>query len=198
MDPVTDIEEDLRRSVTNLIQYVGDDPSRPGVEKTPQRFVDAMKEVTSGYHVSLEEIVNDALFPLDIGCDRNMIIVRDIQIYSICEHHLLPFHGTCHIAYIPSDKVLGLSKLARIAEMFSKRLQIQERLTEQIAQAVEDVVKPLGVGVVIHAEHMCMTMRGVQKPGSMTTTSALRGAFRNDPRTRQEFLTLVCRGDNSM
>lgn len=196
--PSSEVEDQLRQSIASLIKFVGDDPSRPGVEKTPQRFVDAMKEITSGYRESLHDIVNDALFPLDIGCDRNMIIVRDIQIYSICEHHLLPFHGKCHIAYIPKDKVLGLSKLARIADMFSKRLQIQERLTEQIAQAVEEAVDPLGVGVVIHAEHMCMTMRGVKKPSSMTTTSAVRGAFRNDARTRQEFLTLVCRGDTSL
>ena len=181
----------LEDHVTDLIQYIGEDPHREGLEKTPQRFVKAMKAITSGYGQSLSDIVNDALFPLDPNCERNMIIVRDIQIYSMCEHHLLPFHGVCHIAYIPRDKVLGLSKLARIADMYSRRLQIQERLTDQIAKAMEEVADPLGVGVVIHAEHMCMTMRGVEKPGSITTTSALLGAFRNDSRTRQEFLTLA-------
>jgi GTP cyclohydrolase I len=170
---------------------MGDDPNRPGVEKTPRRYVDALKDITIGYQMSLKDIVNDALFPLESLGERNMIIVRDIQIYSLCEHHLLPFHGVCHIAYIPSDKVLGLSKLARIAEIFSRRFQIQERLTEQIARAMEEVCNPVGVGVVIHAEHMCMSMRGVQKPGSITTTSALLGCFRSDPRTRQEFLTLA-------
>lgn len=174
-----------------LLKYIREDPSRPGLIKTPERFVDALREITLGYDQCLADIVNDALFPLESDSERNMIIVRGIKIYSLCEHHLLPFHGTCDIAYIPSDKVLGLSKLARIAEMFSRRLQIQERLTDQIAKAVEEAVSPVGVGVIIHAEHMCMTMRGVQKPGSITTTSALLGAFRDDHRTRQEFLNLA-------
>ena len=177
--------------VSELIHYIGEDPTRPGLEKTPKRFVDALEEITCGYAQSIEEIVNGALFPLEAGCEHNMIIVRDIPIYSLCEHHLLPFHGTCTIGYIPTENVLGLSKLARIAEMFARRLQIQERLTDQIARAIEEVVKPVGVGVIMHAEHMCMTMRGVQKPGSVTSTSALLGAFRNDPRTRQEFLSLA-------
>lgn len=191
-------ENDLCEAVAEMIHFVGDDPQRPGMVKTPQRYVDAMKDITAGYHMSLSEIVNDALFDLDTDSARNMIIVRDIKIYSMCEHHLLPFHGVCHIAYIPSKKVLGLSKLARIADMFAKRFQIQERLTEQIARAIEEVAKPLGVGVVINAEHMCMTMRGVQKPGAITTTSAVRGAFQNDPKTRQEFLSLVCGTPHSL
>ena len=184
-------ESRLVESVSDLIEFLGEDSTRPGLEKTPQRYIDAMKEITAGYHQSLSAIVNDALFPLEPTSERNMIITRDIQIHSMCEHHLLPFHGVCHIAYIPSTKVLGLSKLARVADMFSKRLQIQERLTDQIAKAIEEVVEPLGVGVVIHAEHMCMSMRGVQKSGCVTTTSSLLGAFRDDPKTRQEFLSLV-------
>jgi len=177
--------------VSGLIEFIGENPMRPGLLKTPKRFAEALKEITVGYSQSLSDIVNDALFPLETDSERNMIIVRSIPIYSLCEHHLLPFHGTCDIAYIPSENVLGLSKLARIAEMFSRRLQIQERLTDQIAKAVDEVVKPIGVGVIIHAEHMCMTMRGVEKPGSITTTSALLGVFRDDPRTRQEFLNLA-------
>jgi len=184
-------EADAVASVGNLLRFIGEDPSREGIVKTPQRFVKALKEITSGYHQSLDDLVNDALFILEGDCERNMIIVRDIQITSLCEHHLLPFHGKCTIGYIPTKKVLGLSKLARIAEMYARRLQIQEHLTSQIASAIEQVVSPIGVGVVIHAEHMCMTMRGVQKPGTITTTSALLGAFRNDPRTRAEFLNLA-------
>lgn len=177
--------------MVDLLRFLGEDPTREGLQKTPKRYVKAMKAITSGYEQSLSDIVNDALFSLEPSCERSMIIVRDIQFYSMCEHHLLPFHGVCHIAYVPRDKVLGLSKLARIAQMFSRRLQIQERLTDQIAKAMTEVVDPLGVGVVIHAEHMCMTMRGVEKPGSITTTSALLGVFRTDPRTRQEFLSLA-------
>jgi len=184
-------ENELVEGVRQMISFMGDNPDRPGVEKTPRRYVDALKDITIGYQMSLADIVNGALFPIEHLGERNMIIVRDIQIYSLCEHHLLPFHGVCHIAYIPTDKVLGLSKLARIAEMFARRFQIQERLTYQIAHAMEEACGPLGVGVVIHAEHMCMSMRGVQKPGSITTTSALLGCFRSDPRTRQEFLTLT-------
>ena len=189
MNPVDDAK--AIECAETLIRYIGEDPAREGIVKTPARFIKALKEITSGYRDSLDDIVNEALFNLEGDCERNMIIVRDIQIHSLCEHHLLPFHGKCTIGYIPTKKVLGLSKLARIAEMFSKRLQIQEHLTAQIAEAIEKVAHPIGVGVVIHAEHMCMTMRGVQKPGSITTTSALLGAFRNDPRTRAEFLNLA-------
>jgi GTP cyclohydrolase I len=178
-------------SITNLLLHIGEDPTRDGLRKTPERFAKALRELTCGYNQSLEEIVNDALFSLEGDGERNMIIVRDIHISSLCEHHLLPFNGTCTIGYIPRAKVLGLSKFARIADMYSKRLQIQEHLTAQIASAIETVIQPAGVGVMIHAEHMCMTMRGIQKPGSTTTTSALLGEFRNDPRTRAEFLSLA-------
>ena len=189
--PHTIDEETATSYVSEIIRFIGENPEREAIRKTPGRFVKALKEVTSGYGQSLETIVNGALFELDESCERNMIIVRDIPIHSLCEHHLLPFFGTCTIAYIPTKTVLGLSKLARIADMFARRLQIQEHLTDQIAKAVMDTVEPLGVGVLIDAEHMCMTMRGVQKPGTVTTTSSLRGVFRNDPRTRQEFLQLA-------
>lgn len=190
--PSTSTEDtEIIANIRDMLVHLGENPDRPGMEKTPKRFLDALKFATSGYDQSLDEIVNDALFPLESLGERNMIMVRDIQIYSMCEHHLLPFHGICHIAYIPTKNVLGLSKVARIAEMFARRFQIQERLTDQIASAIAEACAPLGVGVVIHAEHMCMTMRGVQKPGSITTTSSLFGCFRSDPRTRQEFLTLA-------
>ena len=184
-------EDQATQHVRDLIEFIGEEAEREGLQKTPKRYIEALREVTSGYNQSLGEIVNDALFPLDPAYERNMIVVRDIQLYSMCEHHLLPFHGTCTIGYIPSDKVLGLSKLARISEMFARRLQIQERLTEEIARAVEQVTAAIGVGVIINAEHMCMSMRGAQKPGAITTTSSLLGVFRTDSRTRQEFLSLV-------
>ena len=191
MDSKMVTETEAIESVGSLLQYIGENPEREGLVKTPQRFVKALREITTGYNQSLDDIINDALFTLEGDCERNMVIIRDIQINSLCEHHLLPFHGKCTIGYIPTKKVLGLSKFARIADMYSKRLQIQEHLTAQIASAIEKAVQPVGVGVIIHAEHMCMTMRGVQKPGSITTTSALLGAFRNDPRTRAEFLNLA-------
>lgn len=191
MDSKMVTETEAIESVGSLLQYIGENPEREGLVKTPQRFVKALREITSGYNQSLDDIINDALFTLEGDSERNMVIIRDIQINSLCEHHLLPFHGKCTIGYIPTKKVLGLSKFARIADMYSKRLQIQEHLTAQIASAIDKAVQPVGVGVIIHAEHMCMTMRGVQKPGSITTTSALLGAFRNDPRTRAEFLNLA-------
>lgn len=185
------IMTDHTEHISQLIEYLGDNPNRCGLEDTPHRYLKAMTDATVGYHQSLTDIVNGALFPLSTDCERNMIIVRDIQIYSLCEHHLLPFFGTCTIGYIPTDVVLGLSKLARIAEMFARRLQIQERLTHEIARSIEEVTSASGVGVLIHAEHLCMSMRGAQKPGSITSTSVLRGSFKNDVATRQEFLTLA-------
>jgi len=175
-----------------LIETTGEDVTRPGLEQTPARFANAMAYLTRGYKMSLADIVNDAVFPVTES-QTDMVVVRDIPISSLCEHHLLPFHGTCHIAYIPRGKVLGLSKLARIADMYAARLQIQEKLGIEIARAIESVVAPLGVGVVIDASHSCMTMRGVTKPGSVTTTTSTLGLFHTDSATRSEFLALLAR-----
>ena len=169
---------------------IGEDPMREGLLKTPDRVAAAMDWMTRGYRQTPEEVVGDALFAED---HQNMVVVRDIEFYSMCEHHMLPFFGKAHIAYIPNGKVVGLSKLPRIVEVFARRLQVQERLTDQIAGAIEDVLNPRGVGVVIEASHLCMMMRGVEKQGSSTLTSAVRGSFRTDPRTRDEFLRLVHR-----
>eukprot|EP01087_Luapelamoeba_hula_P023470 TRINITY_DN8630_c0_g1_i1.p1 TRINITY_DN8630_c0_g1~~TRINITY_DN8630_c0_g1_i1.p1 ORF type:complete len:250 (+),score=76.62 TRINITY_DN8630_c0_g1_i1:24-752(+) len=178
----------LANAVRDMIEALGEDPSRPGLVKTPQRMAKAMQYFTSGYKMDLADVVNDAIFEEDAD---DMVIVRDINIYSLCEHHLIPFFGKAHIGYIPNKKVLGLSKLARIAEMYARRLQIQERLTREIASAVMEAIQPTGVGVVIEATHMCMTMRGAHKAGSSTTTSTMLGVFRSDEKTRLEFLRLV-------
>jgi GTP cyclohydrolase I len=167
---------------------IGEDPGREGLLKTPDRVAAAMDWLTRGYRQTAEGVVGDALFTED---HENMVVVRDIEFYSMCEHHMLPFFGKCHVAYIPDGRVVGLSKLPRIVEVFARRLQVQERLTDQVAGAIEDVLQPRGVGVVIEASHLCMMMRGVQKQGSSTITSALRGSFRTDPRTRDEFMRLV-------
>jgi GTP cyclohydrolase IA len=176
--------------VRELLMEIGEDPDREGLKKTPERVAAAYRFLTQGYHADVNAIVNGAVFE---SISHNMVIVRDIEIYSLCEHHMLPFFGKCHIGYITNNKVLGVSKLARIANGFSRRLQIQERLTQQIAQAVKDVIKADGVGVVMECRHMCMMMRGVEKQNSVMTTSAVLGTFRSDPATRAEFTNLILR-----
>ena len=174
--------------VREQLALIGEDPSRDGLVKTPDRVARAMGFLTQGYAMTLEDAVGDALFEEE---HENMVMVRDIELYSMCEHHMLPFFGKAHVAYIPHRRIVGLSKLPRIVDMFARRLQVQERLTEQVAKAIEEVLEPRGVGVVIEAYHMCMMMRGVEKQNSRTITSALRGSFRDDAKTRDEFLRLA-------
>jgi GTP cyclohydrolase I len=174
--------------VRRELELLGEDPNREGLLKTPERVAKAMSWLTRGYEMDVAEVVGDAVFEEQ---HESMVMVRDIELYSMCEHHMLPFFGKAHIAYIPQGRIVGLSKLPRIVEVFSRRLQVQERLTEQIAQAIQDVLHPEGVGVVIECEHLCMMMRGVEKQNSRTITSALRGSFKNDPMTRDEFLRLA-------
>jgi GTP cyclohydrolase IA len=174
--------------VRRQLALVGEDPDREGLIRTPERVAKAMSFLTSGYAMTVDDVVGSALFEEE---HENMVMVRDIELYSLCEHHMLPFFGKAHVAYIPNGKIVGLSKLPRIVEMFARRLQVQERLTEQVAKAIEEVLAPRGVGVVIEAFHMCMMMRGVEKQNSRTITSALRGVFRDDAKTRDEFLRLA-------
>jgi GTP cyclohydrolase I len=174
--------------VHRQLEILGEDPARSGLVRTPQRVAESLTWLTRGYALTVEEAVDGALFEED---HEEMVMVRDIELYSLCEHHLLPFFGRVHVAYIPDGRIVGLSKLPRIVEVFARRLQVQERLTEQIAHAIEDVLRPKGVGVVVEASHLCMMMRGVQKQNSRTITSALRGKFRDCPMTREEFLRLA-------
>jgi GTP cyclohydrolase I len=171
-----------------LLSHIGEDPEREGLLDTPDRAAKAMEFLTRGYRQNLEDIINNAIFTVE---DNHMIIVKDIELYSLCEHHMLPFFGKCHIGYIPEGKVLGVSKLARIVDHFARRLQIQERLTNQVADTLMETVAPEGVGVVIEAQHLCMMMRGVEKQNSCMVTSAMLGSFRNEQATRNEFLKLI-------
>lgn len=179
--------------VAQMLTMLGEEPSRDGLQRTPLRVAKAMDFLTSGYRTTIDEVVNNALFEDDDATadSRDMVIVKDIEFYSLCEHHMLPFFGKVHIGYIPRGKIIGLSKLARITDVFARRLQVQERMTNQIADAVAEVLDPLGVGVVSTASHFCMMMRGVQKQNSSTIVSALRGSFQKDERTRNEFMSLI-------
>jgi GTP cyclohydrolase I len=181
-------ELEMIQAVRTLLIGLGENPDREGLVDTPKRMVKALKFLTQGYHQSLDELLNGAVFTENTD---EMVLIRDIDIFSSCEHHILPILGRVHVAYIPQGRVVGLSKIARICEMYARRLQVQERLTAQIADAIEGLLKPQGVAVVVEATHMCMVMRGVEKPGSWTVTSAMRGLFAEDPKTRHEFLTLI-------
>jgi len=178
----------MQDSVRRLLADIGEDPAREGLRDTPRRVEQSMKFLTGGYRLQLSDVVNGALYSVEYN---EMVIVRDIDFYSLCEHHLLPFFGRCHVSYIPNGKVIGLSKIPRVVDMFARRLQVQERLTSQVADAIQNTVSPLGVAVVMEATHLCMAMRGVEKQNSVTTTSAMRGVMHQDARTRHEFLELI-------
>lgn len=178
----------VRAAVEVLLTEMGEDPTREGLVRTPVRVAQALKFLTSGYDQDIDVVLNDALFSIDYS---EMVIVKDIDFYSLCEHHMLPFFGKCHVAYVPRGRVVGLSKIPRLVEVFSRRLQVQERLTNQIAQVISAKLDPLGVAVVVEATHLCMLMRGVEKQNSFALTSAMLGVFRSDARTRMEFLELL-------
>ena len=182
-----EITEELRSNFENILKGIGEDPSRDGLLKTPERAAKAMQFLTQGYELDAEQILKSALFPEEYS---EMVIVKDIEVYSMCEHHILPFFGKAHVAYIPNGSVVGLSKIPRVVDVFARRLQVQERLTHQVLNCIQDTLNPLGAAVVIEARHMCMMMRGVEKQNSITTTSAFTGEFRNTD-TRNEFLTLL-------
>jgi GTP cyclohydrolase I len=174
--------------IRTLLSQIGEDPDREGLQDTPRRVEASLRFLTSGYQADIEKVLNNALFTVDYS---EMVIVKDIDFYSLCEHHLLPFFGKVHVAYIPNEKVIGLSKVPRLVDVFSRRLQVQERLTNEIAETIERAIQPLGVAVVVEATHLCMSMRGVEKQNSFAVTSAMLGAFRNSSRTRAEFLDLI-------
>ena len=174
--------------IRTILTEIGEDPSRDGLQNTPRRVDEALRFLTSGYRMNADEVLNGALF--DVAYDE-MVIVRDIELFSLCEHHLLPFFGKCHVAYIPNGRIIGLSKIPRLVDMYARRLQVQERLTTQIAETINEKIKPRGVAVVIEAQHLCMIMRGVEKQNSVAITSSMLGAFKDDQNTRNEFLNLV-------
>lgn len=178
----------VRESVRTILEEIGEDISREGLLRTPDRVAKAYQFLTEGYHKSIEEVINGAIFEEKYD---EMVIVKDIDFYSMCEHHMLPFYGKVHVAYIPNGKIVGLSKIPRIVNVFSRRLQVQERMTQQIAETIDHYLEPQGVGVVCEGLHMCMMMRGVQKENSITTTSSMRGVFKDDDRTRNEFMKLI-------
>jgi len=180
--------ETIADLVRRMLHLLGEDPDRDGLRHTPERFEKALRFLTGGYHQDQEKVLNGAMFSVTYD---QMVLVKDIEVYSLCEHHMLPFFGKCHVAYIPDKKVVGLSKIPRLVNVFARRLQIQERLTNQIATSIQQKIAPLGVGVVIEARHMCMVMRGVEKQSSQTVTSAMLGAFRDNVQTREEFLSLI-------
>jgi len=182
--------ESIAEAMRRILAQLGDDPAREGLRGTPERYEKALRHLTSGYQQDVKKVLNGALFDVDYD---EMVIVKDIELFSLCEHHLLPFFGACHVAYLPNRKVVGLSKIPRLVNMFARRLQVQERLTSQIAQALMDHLEPRGVGVVIEARHLCMAMRGVEKQHSQTVTSAMLGEFRENARARAEFLSLIRR-----
>jgi GTP cyclohydrolase I len=186
--PPTEVRIPFPQLVREMIEQLGEDPTREGLQNTPERVEASMKWLMRGYQMSVEDVIGNAIFEEK---HESMVLVRDIEVYSMCEHHMLPFFGRCHVAYLPNGKIVGLSKVPRVVEVYARRLQVQERLTDQIAAALMRVLNPLGVGVVIEAYHLCMMMRGVEKQNSKTVTSALRGAFRDDAKTRDEFLRLV-------
>lgn len=180
----------MKDCVHDLLKEVGEDPDREGLKKTPERYAKALQYLTSGYEMNPEEIVRKAMFTETYS---EMVIVKDIEVFSLCEHHLLPFYGRAHVAYIPNGKIVGLSKIPRVVNCFARRLQVQERLTEQVSKTLMNTLNPLGVGVVMECYHMCMMMRGVEKQGSYTITSSMLGTFHDDRRTRQEFMSLISR-----
>ncbi len=189
LTPVPETPSDaIAAHVEAMLSALGEDPARQGLIRTPDRVASALRWLTRGYQENARDVVGDALFNED---HDSMILVRDIELYSLCEHHMLPFFGRAHVAYIPDGRIVGLSKVARVVDVFARRLQVQERLTDQIADALMEILEPRGVGVVIEASHFCMMMRGVEKQNSRTVTSALRGAFRDDSRTREEFMRLA-------